>query len=301
MAIAPDAVALVPFGGNHIEVHAFGSTAVRVVNLLFAEAARGAPTGAAPVAQFSIWDEPDGRLRVAGNGDTMHLGADVGDAAVKLQEAATAALAGANTTGLVFHAASVAYADAAIVLPGRSGSGKTTLAAHAERAGGRCLSDETTCVWLDGTVEGLRRPFNVKTRGLHVFERLTGGALTATGGDSESGVSSLAGPMGTLVTFRADSATAVGGGRPALRALVFPRYDSRAAAHCEPLGGAPAALQLMGCLLNARNLDGHGFAAVTALARSIPSYRLEYSDAREAVDLLAALMDGSGRGDGARD
>lgn len=290
MAVAPDEVVLVPFGGNQIEIHAYGPVAVRVVDLLFAQAARRPDVAGAPVSQFSLWDQPDGGLRVMSNGDTLAIGTDIGDAALKLQEAATAALAGANTTGLVFHAASITYGRGAMVLPGRSGSGKTTLAAHVERAGGRCMSDETSCVWPDRTVEGLRRPFNVKTRGLHVFERLAGGSLsdeTRTPGT----IRSLTGPVGTLVTFALDDDARAEPTQAPLRALVFPRYDSRATTQCEPLAGAPAALQLMGSLLNARNLDGHGFPAVTALARDIPAYRLEYSDARDAVVVLARLLD----------
>lgn len=294
MAVAPDEVVLVPFGGNQIEIQAYGPIAVRVVDLLFAQAARRPDVAGAPVSQFSLWDQPDGGLRVMSNGDTLAIGTDIGDAALKLQEAATAALAGANTTGLVFHAASITYGRGAIVLPGRSGSGKTTLAAHVERSGGRSLSDETSCVWPDRTVEGLRRPFNVKTRGLHVFERLAGESLTGGAGASgnvRSNVRSLAGPVGTLVTFALDDDAHAEPAQVPLRALVFPRYDSRATTQCEPLAGAPAALQLMGSLLNARNLEGHGFPAVTALARAIPSYRLEYSDARDAVTVLARLLD----------
>lgn len=143
----------------------------------------------------------------------------------------------------------------------------------------------------DQAVEGLRRPFNVKTRGLHVFERLAGGSLSRDA-ETRDDVRTLAGPVGTLVSFASGDDTQAAPTRSPLRALVFPRYDSRATTQCEPLAGAPAGLQLMGSLLNARNLEGHGFSAVTALARSIPSYRLDYSDARDAVAVLARLLDG---------
>ena len=125
-----------------------------------------------------------------------------------------------------------------------------------------------------------------------MFERLAGGSLSE-GSVASGSVRTLAGPVGTLVTFTPDDDVRADVPRAPLRALVFPRYDSRATTQCEPLAGAPAALQLMGSLLNARNLEGHGFPAVTALARVIPAYRLEYSDARDAITALRRLLDES--------
>ncbi|MEQ1728680.1 MAG: hypothetical protein ABL982_09885 [Vicinamibacterales bacterium] len=264
------------------------------MDLLFAQAARRPDVAGAPVSQFSLWDQPDGGLRVMSNGDTLALGTDLGDAALKLQEAATAALAGANTTGLVFHAAAITYGRGAIVLPGRSGSGKTTLSAHVEHAGGVCLSDETTCVWPDRTVEGFRRPFNVKPNGLHLFSRLAGGDLDGAPPKAPRDMKSLAGPTGTLVTFGRTLPEPAFVARPRLCALVFPRYVARAEARCRTLGAAPAALHLMGSLLNARNLEGHGFETVTGLAREIPAYQLEYGDAGAAVALLEQLLEQGG-------
>lgn len=279
----------VSFGGNRIEIQAFGPTSAGILDLLFEPSPE---VGAAPpVALFALWDEPDGGVRVVGHSELLHLGPDVGDAALKLQEATTAALAGANTTGLVLHAASVASDGRAIVLPGRSGSGKTTLSAHLATRGGLCLSDETSCVYPNREVEGLRRPFNVKKHGLKVFEALAGGSLGVGADPPHLGVRSLAGPAGTLVRFdltRHESHT--DGGRPVLHALVFPRFVAGGPTTCQRIGAAPAALQLMASLLNARNLEGHGFAAVTTLARETASFSLEYGEASDAAVLIERLF-----------
>jgi hypothetical protein len=245
--------------------------------LLFGRAADD-QTGTAPVAAVTIVDEPDGIVRVTCNGELLHLGVDVGDAAAKLQEAMTAALAGANSSALVFHAAAVMRDGAAVILPGRSGSGKTTLSACLEKRGAVCLSDETCCVHPDPCrVEGLWRPFNVKTHGVSAFERLAGGV---SGDDRDS----VAGPMGTLVSLhRPGMELPARHSLPSLKAVVFPRYVAGSGVTWTRISPAAAALQLMGSLLNARNLDGHGFSAVTDLARDVSAYMIEYGDANEAA------------------
>ncbi len=290
MALGPASVRRVAFGGNCIDVHAVGPASLGVVDLLFAQTVDWTDGATATVAHFALRDLPEGVFQLTCNGDVLHLGSDLGDAALKLQETATAALAGAQTSGLVFHAAAVTRGNGAVVLPGRSGAGKTTLSAHFEHAGGVCLSDETACVCPDRTVEGFRRPFNVKPHGLHLFSRLAGGALDGAP-EALGNVSSLAGPAGTLVSFGHPLPRPAPIARPRLCALVFPRYVAGAALQSNRLGAAPAALQLMGHLLNARNLEGHGFESVARLARQVPAYQLEYGEADAAVTWLERLLE----------
>lgn len=271
------------FGGNRVTIEARGPNSVRMAALLFGRAADEI-TGTDPVASVSIGDE-GGVVRVTFNDELLHLGPDVGDAASKLQEAITAALAGANRSSLVFHAAAVMRDGASVILPGKSGSGKTTLSACLEQRGAVCLSDETCCIHLASRrVEGLWRPFNVKTHGVSAFEQLAGGVA---GVDRDS----MAGPMGTLVALRRPALETPGPPEfPALEAIVFPRFVAGAAITWQRITPAAAALQLMGSLLNARNLVGHGFPAVTELAREVVAYSLEYGDANVAAAHIEARI-----------
>ena len=44
------------------------------------------------------------------------------------------------------------------------------------------------------------------------------------------------------------------------------------------LSRAQAGLELMQCLINARNLPDHGFPEVTRLARAMPAYKMTYAN-----------------------
>lgn len=79
--------------------------------------------------------------------------------------------------------------------------------------------------------------------------------------------------------------------QPLLRLVVFPEYVSGGSFRVEGLRAAQTGLRLMGCLVNARNLDGHGFDEVARLSRSAPAYRLQYSCfAQIEIDLLEILI-----------
>ena len=58
----------------------------------------------------------------------------------------------------------------------------------------------------------------------------------------------------------------------------------------EPLSGAQAGLALMECLVNARNLPGHGLAEAARLARNAPAFRLRYSHFEQIGDRIQAFL-----------
>ncbi|MEQ1869072.1 MAG: hypothetical protein ABL961_03505 [Vicinamibacterales bacterium] len=275
----------ISFAGVRVTVESTGEVGDALVDLLFRDMSDLEPER--PACQhFVVRDLGAGLgVQVSSDGARFHEGADIGDAALKLQEAVTMALAAKCTSGLVLHAAAAARSGRALILPGRSGSGKTTLSAYLLARGFTYLSDEM--VFLEsGTllVEGLPRPLNVKAHGLH---------LVANPAVASAAWASLSGPAATLMQLPVDMAGAAGSAasqtRPALAALVFPRFQPDAPATCIPLTPAQAGLRLMSALLNARNLEGHGFPAVTALAREVPAYELQFGDVREAVPLVMAL------------
>ena len=46
----------------------------------------------------------------------------------------------------------------------------------------------------------------------------------------------------------------------------------------------------MECLVNARNLNGHGFNEATRLAREVPAYRLTYSSFSQLGNRLEEIL-----------
>lgn len=275
----------ITFAGVRIRIDASGTESAGLVDLLFRDMTDDRPDVPAS-SHFVVQDlEPGAGISMRGDGECFHEGPDLGDAALKLQEAVSVALAGGCTSGLVLHAAAVARGSNALILPGKSGSGKTTLSAHLMAYGFKYLSDEMTFL-PSGTlrVEGLPRPLSVKSAGLH---------LVATEGVANDAWARLNGPAATIMQPPATVAEQGGAdGQPVvqnLSAIVFPQFEAGAPAVCERLSTAQAGLRLMATLLNARNLDGHGFPAVTTLVRDVPAYLLRFGDVRDALPLLAEL------------
>ncbi len=76
---------------------------------------------------------------------------------------------------------------------------------------------------------------------------------------------------------------------PTLDLILFPRYRHRKQLALSAVSPAQAGLALMECLVNARNLAGHGFGAAAALVREVPALRLEYGGYGQLEPLLERL------------
>lgn len=267
---------VVAFGGAIIRIEYAGSLAARIVAFLFrdAEPSDAAPThGTFRVEQLAT----DQVVTVSGADVVYYTGADAGEAAYALQDATSYALSAGSAGGLLLHAAAVALNGSGVALPGKTGAGKTTLTAHLVRRGLQYLTDELVFLRDGGpAMRGFPRPLNVKASGR--------GAVDAAGWET------LESPSATLVLPPA--ARLATGTEPCLAAIVFPRFQQGAQARLTPLKAGERGLRLMAMLLNARNLDEHGFPAASELARRTPGYELVYGDVREAGELVKGLLDG---------
>jgi len=189
----------------------------------------------------------------------------IGEMALYLQERACYYLADGSRGGALFHAACLCRGSKALLLPGSSGSGKTTLAAWLALNGWRFGTDELTFIPA-GTLEcqALTRPLHLKNQVEQLFPGLVEKGAWAVG-------SGWLVPPRSLGDQAADEP-------PMLDQIIFPRYQPGAAGELQPLTRASAATLLTGLLINARNLPDHGFPEVLRLARTIPAFRLAYSD-----------------------
>jgi hypothetical protein len=180
-------------------------------------------------------------------------------------------LADRSRGGLLFHAAGLAWQGKGLVMPGEVGAGKTTLTVWLMAQGMDYLTDELVFVPHGADViQTFPRPLNVKRTSRPALQ-------AALPFDFEAHAAHI------LSTRHADLIPAallrpVQVSEPPLGLMIFPRYLPGGEFSLRPLSKARAGLALMECLINARNLPGHGFSEVARLAQKAPAYQLNYAD-----------------------
>ena len=162
------------------------------------------------------------------------------------------------------HAAAVAYAGKALVIPANSGAGKSTFTAWLVANGFEYLSDELILLGDDGALDAIARPIQIKSHGLAPVLPLIKHVDTIA-----RGVFANAIPVSSLGAAHVQQAQSLG-------MFVFPKYSAGSPFELDALSSAEAGMRLMANHVNARNLDGHGFRAMMKLIRNTPCYSLEY-------------------------
>lgn len=173
-----------------------------------------------------------------------------------------------NKDGMALHAAAVSKNGNGIILPGRSGSGKTSMSTWLTTRGFNYLTDEYVFIRNNSsTIDAFTRPPNVKTKGLPVLDQ-----YFDLGKHEDETLRSyyvaMIPPKLLNPNSRHEAAE--------VKLIVFPKYKKNSELVLTELSKAQAGLSLMENLVNARNLDGHGFYESTRLARSVPAYKLIY-------------------------
>ena len=175
------------------------------------------------------------------------------------------------------HAGAVARNDKAILVPGATGSGKSSLIAWLVDRAFDYLTDEITLlVHAGANVVGLPRAMVIKPGADKSVLELSAFAGAASIRSAEQLM--LEAPGGKR------------GGPVSCGLIVFPEFSDGAEIRVEALSAAAAALRLMACNLNARNLPDGGFAAINKLARSAPAVSLvygAYGQLEGVIDTLA--------------
>jgi hypothetical protein len=72
--------------------------------------------------------------------------------------------------------------------------------------------------------------------------------------------------------------------------IIFPCYQPAAQFDLQPLTKAQAGLELMKCLINARNLPGHGFAEISRLVKIAPAYKMSYANFEQVDNTIERLL-----------
>jgi hypothetical protein len=77
---------------------------------------------------------------------------------------------------------------------------------------------------------------------------------------------------------------------PALGLIIFPHYQVQSDFELQQLSRAQAGLELMQCLINARNLPEHGFLEITRLARLTPAFKMTYANFAQVEPHLDSFL-----------
>lgn len=184
---------------------------------------------------------------------------------------------------LLFHAAVVARAGHALVMPGEPGAGKSTLCAALVTAGWRLLSDELAMVDLDtGELHGLGRPVSLKNASIDVIRAFAPDAFV-----SEPCHDTL---KGTVAHLRPPAGSVQDVTRPARPAwLVFPHFEAGAATALIPEPPERAFFRLVNNSFNYSALGTVAFDRTVDLVAQSGCHDLTYSRLEEAVAGLDTL------------
>jgi hypothetical protein len=265
---------VIAYGGNAIAVEGEGPRAARIVEFVYGYAPTGGHT--APFVTYRI-REIDGEQRLELLRDGVPCYSSRSDAALAdmLMGDSCRRLVERSRGGLMFHAAALTHAGRCLVLPGTIGAGKSTLTAWLISRNFGYLTDELVFVPSGSdTIQVFTRPLNLK--------RPSHGPLQGYFDyQQRPGMPESDGPVWSTAfnDLIAPATLGVPAGRPepVLDVVILPQYASGAHLDLRRLTKAQAGLAMMQCLVNARNLAGHGFEEVARLARRVPTYALRYS------------------------
>ncbi len=277
----------VTFAGSTVRIEHEGADAARLIDFLFARmpadggaasaCALGAPADKPPHVELSLHTGgPETTYTLTSREVVLYRGTSPGTAGRFLLERIQFHLADRSRGGLLIHAAALTQGNECVLLPGRTGSGKTTLAAYLAGRGFGYLTDELVYI-PSGALEivPFMRPLNVRRRAMPVL------GLPLDAKDDSRMLT------GRDIALFWPTGQAPAMSKPPLSRIVFPTYEPDAPLESKTMSPAETGLALMSCLINARNLDGHGFAEVARVAGGVPAFRLHYGDPAGIVAWLA--------------
>ena len=227
---------------------------------------------------------PDVTLTIDADGEHLTLqqgeqnlyrGSDESELATTLIQQTIYHLIDKNKDGMALHAAALSKNGKGVILPGASGRGKTTLSTWLATKGYNYLTDEYVFIRENtNLIQAFSRPPNVKVKGIDALDSY----FDVSAHEDQTIQSSQVAMIPTrLLNPNNKNEEAV------VSLIVFPNYKESSEFELEKLSKARAGLTLMECLVNARNLNGHGFSEATRLVRDTPAYLLTYS----SVDQLS--------------
>jgi hypothetical protein len=273
----------ITFAGSTVAIEYEGSGPARIVEFLY---------GAIPYEDHQpahvtfrlLVTNGSKQLRLYRNDELIHEGEVEANVADILLGNTCYNLADRSQNGLLFHGAGLAWRGQGVLLPGGIGAGKSTLTAWLLGRGFDYLTDELVFV-PDGSssMQTFPRPLNLKRPSRTVLSGQIDFMKQAAQILSSTTTDLVPAPL-----FNPNSKYS----EPSLKLVIFPKYQAEQEFLLQPLSKAQAGLELMQCLVNARNLSDHGFLETTRVARVVPAYKLSYDSFDQIGDSIESLLAG---------
>ena len=263
---------VVSFAGQSLAIK-YPSSVAALIEFLYQDAS----TDPAAIPDVTLTIDTDGdQLSLQQGTQSLYRGDDESELATTLIQQTIYHLIDKNKDGMALHAAALSINGKGIILPGASGRGKTTLSTWLATRGYNYLTDEYVFIKENtNTIQAFSRPPNVKVKGIDALDSYFD--INAHEGQTiRSSQVAMIPPRLLNPNNKKEEAV--------VSLIVFPNYKKGVEYELEKLSKARAGLTLMECLVNARNLNGHGFSEATRLVRDTPAYLLTYS----SVDQLSS-------------
>ena len=237
---------------------------------------------------FSVIEIADGKFEILEEDKSISKNLTANKAALGLMNEVVRCVAENCHKQIALHAASVIKNNISVVIPAETGSGKTSLAAWLVSQGYQYLTDELVLIdQKNSEFQAFYRPLNIKSSGLDSVQPL----LKNFNEQQEITAGSITIWPAEFVGERADQKDPL-----KVNLFIFPSYQADCELRIEALTPAQTGLELMGCNVNARNLEGHGFREITSIAKQVPAMRLIYSKFDQLEGLLPNLIGMIGSG-----
>lgn len=272
---------LITFAGSTVAVEFEGDRPAQIVEFLF----RDIPAMPPQPPQFTyrlLAVAGSDRLQLFRQDELLYEGDHAAEVADILLGNTCYHLADRSQGGLLFHAAALAWHGHGLLLPGTMGAGKSTLTAWLLGRGFDYLTDELVFIpHGSSTVQAFARPLNLKRPVRMVLcDRLD---FSQQAGQMLSSVAIDLVPPELL-----NPSTRLS--EPSLSLILFPRYQAGGEFALTSLTKAQTGLELMQCLVNARNLPEHGFPEITRLSKSTLAYIINYSSFNQIGDRIETIL-----------
>lgn len=228
---------------------------------------------AATCQSMDVLSDGCGGFQFLLDGQLVALAMDETELAVMLMQTGQRQLIFRQNHHAMLHAAVLVRNGCGFLFPAAAGSGKTTLTAWLLGHGYGLLSDELASVGPNGEIDGFTRPLNIKPGSRSLLDAFDWMLMPLTQSRVSCGV--------TLVPWRRKSAEKI-----TSSVIICVSYVANAPFSVERLSPGLCARDLMGSLLNARNLPKHGLAFATRFAAEQPRYRIRYSQVEDVSTWL---------------
>jgi len=258
----------VSFQGDAVIASSNVAEVAEAIGQLFA--LMGASSGASPIGEVRL-ERSDADTLLLVDGKEINRNSDGFRLLRHLYREVVRRFIERNTELVWLHAGCAGSGDHAVILPGAWGRGKSTLVLELYKSGWQFLSDDIVPI---DPATGRAIPFP----GMPQVRASDGKALSR---NQISGLSKSAAAI--------DPARVAPGAQP-VSAIVFPHFLPEAETQFVTMSPAQAVGELLENCLSFQNNTDATIETLCALVENLPAYRLHFSDACEAAEMIVRLQ-----------